>query len=179
MTSQRSKIYHERQRLQFCLKHSLNSLFQEKMFTRGSLNAIAGKLARDGSNSRTWKPSFFIFKPHHNVFTGNYDANVLMAALEEKRKNVIWHDRRKESRSIDLDAPEDVLMGMVINVSVKKVAGIWSVRHWIALRKIDGVWYNLDSNLRAPEPFQGTDQVRIFLDHTIRHDGEIFLVRNE
>ena len=85
-------------------------------------------------------PLSVLFKPHHNVLTGNYDINVLIAALEEKGKTVVWHDRRKGASSIDVDAPEDVLMGVVINVALKRFAGIWRSRHWIALRKIDGVW---------------------------------------
>lgn len=113
------------------------------------------------------------------MLTGNYDINVLIAALEEKGKSVVWHDHRKGASSIDVDAPEDVLMGVVINVALKRFAGIWRSRHWIALRKIDGVWYNLDSDLAAPQPFLDTDKVREFLDSTLVHGGEVLIVMNE
>ncbi|XP_061347216.1 josephin-like protein [Gastrolobium bilobum] len=180
MSTQNSHVYHERQRLQFCLLHSLNSLFQQKdAFTRASLNSISEKLALDDSNSETWTPLSILFKPHHNFLTGNYDINVLIAALEEKGKSVVWHDRRNGASSIDLDAHEDVFMGIVINVPVTRFAGIWRGRHWITLRKVDGVWYNLDSDLAAPQPFQGSDKVREFLDFTIAHGGEVLLVMNE
>ncbi|MED6158942.1 hypothetical protein PIB30_037670 [Stylosanthes scabra] len=182
MATEKSRVYHERQRLQYCLLHTLNSLFQQKdAFSRASLNAISEKLALDdGSNSgaTTWTPLSVVFKPHHNSLTGNYDINVLISALEEKGKTVVWHDRRNAASSIDLDAPEDVLMGIVINVSVRRFAGIWKSRHWIALRKINGVWYNLDSDLAAPQPFQDANQVREFLDFTIGHGGEVLLVMN-
>lgn len=144
------------------------------------MNAISEKLALDDcSNSETWTPLSILFKPHHNVLTGNYDINVLIEALKEKGKRVIWHDRRNGASSIDLDAPQDVFMGIVINVSVRRFTGIWKSRHWIALRKIDGVWYNLDSDLPAPQPFQDTHKLREFLDFTIGHGGEVLLVMNE
>ena len=143
------------------------------------MNAISERLALEDSNSETWTPLSVLFKPHHNVLTGNYDINVLIAALEEKGKSVVWHDHRKGASSIDVDAPEDVLMGFVINVAVTRFAGIWRSRHWIALRKIDGVWYNLDSDLTAPQPFFDTDKVREFLDSTLAHGGEVLIVMNE
>ncbi|XP_057442288.1 josephin-like protein [Lotus japonicus] len=180
MATGNSHVYHERQRLQFCLLHSLNSLFQQKdAFTRTTLNAISERLALDESSNETWTPLPFLFKPHHNALTGNYDINVLIAALEEKGKSVVWHDRRNGASSIDLDAPEDVLMGIVINVLVTRFAGIWKGRHWITLRKIDGVWYNLDSDLAAPKAFCDKEKVREFLDFTIAHGGEVLLVMNE
>ncbi|KAK7385511.1 hypothetical protein VNO78_31233 [Psophocarpus tetragonolobus] len=180
MATENSQVYHERQRLQFCLVHSLNSLFQQKdAFTKAKLNAISERLALADSNSETWSPLSVVFKPHHNALTGNYDINVLIAALEEKGKSVVWHDRRKGASSIDLDAPEDVLMGIVINVSVTRFAGMWRTRHWIALRKIGGVWYNLDSDLSAPQPFLHTHKVREFLDSTFAHGGEVLIVMNE
>ncbi|KAJ7959782.1 Josephin-like protein [Quillaja saponaria] len=180
MASESSQIYHERQRLQYCLLHSLNNLFQQKnAFTRASLNAICEKLVLEEPNKETWKPLSIVFKPHHNALTGNYDINVLIAALEEKGKEVVWHDRRNGSSSIDLDAPEDTLMGIVINASVRRIAGLWDSRHWVALRKIDGVWYNLDSDLRAPQSFKDTDEVREFLDYIIGCSGEVLLVMNQ
>ncbi|KAK2376386.1 josephin protein [Trifolium repens] len=182
MATKNSNVYHERQRLQFCLLHTLNSLFQPKdAFTRANLNAISEKLALDddSSNNDSWTPFSILFKPHHNALIGNYDINVLIAALEEKGKTVVWHDRRNGGSSIDLDAPEDVLMGVVINVLVKRFAGIWKSRHWITLRKIDGVWYNLDSDLSMPERFRDTEEVRKFLDFSIAHGGEVLLVMNQ
>ena len=45
--------------------------------------------------------------------------------------------------------------------------------------KIDGVWYNLDSDLAAPQPFLDTYKVREFLDSTLVHGGEVLIVMNE
>ncbi|XAR60712.1 Ubiquitinyl hydrolase 1 [Bertholletia excelsa] len=173
------EVYHERQRLQFCLLHSLNNLFQEKdAFTRAHLNAIAEKLNLDDPSKGTWTPFSIIFKPHHNAITGNYDINVLIAALEEKSQSVIWHDKRNGASSINLDEPEDNLLGIVVNIPVRKYVGLWKGRHWVALRRINRVWYNLDSDLAVPYSFENTEEVREYLDAVIGNGAEVLLVRN-
>ncbi|XP_073158156.1 josephin-like protein [Henckelia pumila] len=173
-------VYHERQRLQFCLLHSLNNLFQEKdAFTRASLNEFAEKLDLCDPNKATWTPLSAIFKPHHNALTGNYDINVLIAALEDKGKKVTWHDRRLGASSIDLDGTRDELFGIVLNIPVRRYGGIWRSRHWVALKRIDRVWYNLDSDLPSPYPFKNVEEVTEFIDSIITTGGEVLLVLND
>ncbi|OVA17654.1 FAS1 domain [Macleaya cordata] len=170
---EKTQIYHEKQRLQFCLLHALNNLFQEKdSFTRADLNNIADKLLLVDPNKehQTWIP---IFKPHHNAITGNYDINVLISALEQKGKTVVWHDRRNGASSIDLNRSEDILMGIVLNIPVRKFGGLWKSRHWVALRRIEGIWYNLDSDFKSPQPFKGADEVKEFLDFIISCGAEL------
>ncbi|KAJ9146775.1 hypothetical protein P3X46_029002 [Hevea brasiliensis] len=185
MEFDKPQIYHEKQRLQFCLLHALNNLFQQKdEFTRASLDAIAQKLVLDDPNKQNRTPFSIVFKPHHNSLTGNYDINVLIAALEEKGKTVAWHDRRNGASSIHLDnhsngSEDSKLFGIVLNVQVRRYAGLWKSRHWVALRKIGGVWYNLDSDLSEPMAFQDADEVRGFLDCIIGQGGEVLLVMNE
>ncbi|KAK9279458.1 hypothetical protein L1049_013137 [Liquidambar formosana] len=174
------QIYHERQRLQFCLLHALNNLFQEKdVFTRANLNVIADKLVLEDPNKETWTGLSVFFKPHHNTLTGNYDVNILIAALQEKGKSVVWHDHRNGASSIDLDGSDDTLMGIVLNVPVRRYGGLWRSRHWVTLRRIGGVWYNLDSDLVAPQGFKNTEEVREFLDGVIGGGGEVLLVVND
>ncbi|KAJ3700686.1 hypothetical protein LUZ61_004391 [Rhynchospora tenuis] len=176
-------LYHERQRLQLCLLHALNNLFQDKhAFTRGDLNAIAHQLQLDDphqENDKWWMltlPSL-VFKSHHNALTGNYDVNVLIAALEGSRhKKVVWHDRRTPAASIDLAAHD--LMGIMLNTSVPRLRGLWTSRHWTALRNMHGVWYNLDSDLPAPQPFHHEIHLVSFLDDIVARGGEIFLIFN-
>ncbi|CAM8949413.1 unnamed protein product [Rhodiola kirilowii] len=174
---EKSKIYHEKQRLQFCLMHALNNLFQDKdVFTKAKLNAIAESLVIDVPDMVSWTPLSVFFKPHHNSVTGNYDVNVLLAALEEKGKSVVWHDRRNSAVMINME--EDTLMGMVINVPVRRYGGLWKGRHWVALKRIEGVWYNLDSDFRAPVEFKDGGEVQEFLDAVISGGGEVLLVKN-
>ncbi|KAF8402694.1 hypothetical protein HHK36_010782 [Tetracentron sinense] len=193
---EKTQIYHEKQKLQFCLVHALNNLFQIIMlgiyadeyaviqekdaFTRADLNAVAEKLVLiDQSNEIFWTPLSVVFKPHHNAITGNYDVNVLIAALEEKGKNVIWHDRRNGASSIDLNGSEDLLMGIVLNIPVRRFGGIWRSRHWVTLRRIERFWYNFDSDLIAPQPFKDTEELKEFLDSVIGCGGEVLLVMND
>ncbi|PKI66457.1 josephin-like protein [Punica granatum] len=176
--SEKPNIYHEKQRLQFCLLHSLNNLFQqEDTFTKESLNLIAERLVLDDPTKEAWTPLSVLFKPHHNTLTGNYDINVLISALESKGKSVVWHDRRYGASSIGLD--HERLMGIVLNVPVRRYAGLWRTRHWITVRKIDGVWYNLDSDLRSPQAFENAEEAKSFLDHAIGSGGEVLLVMND
>ncbi|KAI9072145.1 hypothetical protein K1719_045893 [Acacia pycnantha] len=180
MTSQDSQVYHETQRLQFCLLHCLNNLFQDgDAFTQAGLNAISKKLTLEDPERAGWTPLSIVFKPHHNVLTGNYDVNVLIAALGERGKSVVWHDHRNGASSIDLNSPDATLMGIVLNVPVKRIFGFWKSRHWVALRRIDGIWYNLDSDLASPEPFKDADELWGYLDSVIAHGGEVLLVMNE
>ncbi|KAI3526234.1 hypothetical protein L1887_05478 [Cichorium endivia] len=180
MGDEQKQIYHEKQKLQFCLLHSLNNLFQEKdAFTRKDLDDIAEKLVEEDPYEGNRMPFSVIFKPHHNSLTGNYDINVLIAAVERKGKRVVWHDRRNRASSINLDESEGKLMGIVLNVPVKRYAGLWRSRHWVSLRKINGVWYNLDSDFSSPFPFGSTEELRDFLDSAIDGGTELLLVKNE
>lgn len=173
-----ARVYHEKQRLQYCLLHALNNLFQEQgTFSRADLNRIAERLVLDDPAEQTWTPLSVVFKPHHNAITGNYDINVLIAAVEGKGKSVAWHDRRNGSSSIPLD--DNNLLGIVLNVPVRRFGGIYRGRHWIALRRIEGVWYNLDSDLSSPGPFEDARDVREFMDNVIAGGGEVVLVTNE
>lgn len=151
-------------------------MVQEKdAFTRTTLNAIAEKLQLDNPNQTSWTPLSVVFKSHHNVLTGNYDINVLIAALEGRGKTVVWHDRRCGADTINLD---DRLFGIVVNVPVKRYGGLWKGRHWIALRRVDNVWYNLDSDFSEPYEFKNSEEIRDFLDGAISIKGEILLVKN-
>jgi josephin len=154
---------------------SMSLLSQEKeFFTRAELDGISESLALTDPNKDKWTPLSLIWKPHHNALTGNYDVNVLIAALEASKKKVVWHDHRKGASSIDLDA--EALVGLMINVSVKRFRGLWSGRHWVAIRSVDGVWFNLDSDLSSAKQFQGKEQLIAFLDSVLSQGGELMIV---
>ncbi|KAJ6299553.1 hypothetical protein OIU76_020508 [Salix suchowensis] len=149
MDSKKTGVYHEKQKLQFCLLHALNNLFQQQeAFTRARLNEISGKLVLEDPSKKTWTPFSIVFKPHHNAFTGNYDINVLIAALEDKDKTVVWHDRRNAASTIDLDGADDSLFGIVLNVPARR-------------------------DLPKPMPFESTREVRGFLDYVLSNGGEL------
>ncbi|CAN7137243.1 unnamed protein product [Brassica rapa subsp. narinosa] len=124
----------------------------------------------------TWTPLSLLLKPHHNRLTGNYDVSVMVAALEGKGKSVEWHDKRYGAYSINLGA--DTLMGIVLNVPVTRYVGLWRSRRWVVMRKINGIWYNLDCDLTVPQPFTSEDEVKGFLDQNLSLGGEILVIKN-
>ncbi|XP_020015501.1 josephin-2 isoform X2 [Castor canadensis] len=60
------------------------------------------------------------------------------------------------------------VLGLILNLPSPVSLGLLSLplrrRHWVALRQVDGVYYNLDSKLRAPEALGDEDGVRAFLE---------------
>ncbi|KAK9805704.1 hypothetical protein WJX72_012559 [[Myrmecia] bisecta] len=137
-----AEVYHERQSRQLCLKHTLNNLLQHQAFTQRELDDLAFTL----TNTRV--P---FLNPHRTVFLGNYDVNVLELALQQHGKELVWFDMRDtELRSLDLDQ----CWAIIVNVkSTGLLAQLFGGRHWFGLRRLNGFWYNLDSELKAPAMF--------------------------
>lgn len=69
-----------------CALHTLNNLFQDSgAFTKANLDEICITLS----------PGNWV-NPHKSILgTGNYDINVIMAALTKKGCGMIWFDKRK------------------------------------------------------------------------------------
>lgn len=138
----------ERQRLQFCLLHCLNNLFQSQRFTASDLNTIA-----DALSSPHGQP--LLFHPYRSIFrTGNYDVNVLEVCLERQGYQLHWLDQR------DLDFQginyhSDELLGIIINIPGGGAGFLNTLlfkgRHWFSIKCINGSWLNLDSKLKQPE----------------------------
>lgn len=135
--SSTGKLYHERQRLQLCLLHTLNSLMQKQEYKKNDLDRISESL-----HSSYW------FNRHRSFWgTGNYDVNVLMAALELKGFRVIWFDARRSAASIDVNK----VVGFVFNAPCRSFVPFWDSRHWFTVRQIgDSGFFNFDSKLSEP-----------------------------
>ncbi|KAJ7568794.1 hypothetical protein O6H91_01G048700 [Diphasiastrum complanatum] len=171
-----TRIYHERQQLQLCLLHALNNLLQAKEFTRLELNEIADGLSKAGIEESSQFTSI-VFKQHRNVITGNYDVNVLIAALESRGMDVMWYDRRKGSAGLDLSKYGEQLVGIIANYARRRYISLWKSRHWVALREIGGTWYNLDSDLAAPRPLCDLDEdLKNFVEMIFSNQGEVFII---
>ncbi|XP_006229059.1 josephin-2 isoform X2 [Rattus norvegicus] len=146
-------VYHERQRLELCAVHALNNVLQEQLFSQEAADEICKRLAPDSR-----------LNPHRSLLgTGNYDVNVIMAALQGLGLAAVWWDRRRPLSQLVL--PQ--VLGLILNLPSPVSLGLLSLplrrRHWVALRQVDGIYYNLDSKLRAPEALGGEDGVRAFL----------------
>lgn len=71
---------------ELCALHALNNLFQSKeAFKQMELDAICFSLSPNNC-----------INPHRSILgLGNYDVNVLIAALQNKGYSVFWFDKRK------------------------------------------------------------------------------------
>uniref|UniRef100_A0A6I8PNP0 ubiquitinyl hydrolase 1 n=1 Tax=Ornithorhynchus anatinus TaxID=9258 RepID=A0A6I8PNP0_ORNAN len=78
-------VYHERQRRELCAVHALNNVLQQRLFTQEAADDICKRLAPDSR-----------LNPHRSLLgTGNYDVNVIMAALQGLGLAAVWWDRRR------------------------------------------------------------------------------------
>uniref|UniRef100_A0A8C9L437 ubiquitinyl hydrolase 1 n=1 Tax=Panthera tigris altaica TaxID=74533 RepID=A0A8C9L437_PANTA len=81
----RPSVYHERQRLELCAVHALNNVLQQQLFSQEAADEICKRLAPDSR-----------LNPHRSLRgTGNYDVNVIMAALQGLGLATVWWDRRR------------------------------------------------------------------------------------
>lgn len=164
-----SHVYHEKQSRELCAVHSLNNVFQERVFTKELLDEICMNL------SPAW------INPHRSVLgLGNYDINVIMSALKIKKNcEAIWFDKRKDPEMIQTHK----IVGFILNIPSKyEVGGIFTVpllgkRHWVAIKELNNTFYNLDSKLREPEVVGNRSDVIAFLRSKLQEkDNELFII---
>lgn len=72
-------------------------------------------------------------------------------------------------------------MGFIVNVPTEYKLGMFLLpfrrRHWIAIRKIDKVYWNLDSKLNAPECIGDDTAIVDYLSNQLKNnDMELFVV---
>lgn len=132
-----SALYHEKQRLQLCLVHTLNALLQRNEFKKADLDCIAENL-----HDSKW------FNRHRSMLgLGNYDVNVLIAALETKDLKMIWFDSRRSAASLDFQK----IYGFIFNVPSRSTLPFFNGHHWFAVRQMgDAGFFNFDSKLNEP-----------------------------
>ncbi|MGH0161295.1 UNVERIFIED_CONTAM: hypothetical protein FKN15_040394 [Acipenser sinensis] len=99
--------------------------------------------------------------PHRSFLgTGNYDVNVIMAALQSRGLAAVWWDKRRSLDSLCLDR----VFGFILNIPSLVLLGFLSLpikrRHWIAVRQVNGSYYNLDSKLKEPARIGSDTELR-------------------
>merc|ERR1719242_440915 len=151
--------------------HSLNALFQRKEFDVADMDAICTQLAPDK-----------LINPHRSLFgTGNYDANVLMAALDRKGVDVQWFDSRKaaelslEPSFLSPKKQSAEFLGFVVNNGQKRMM-VFNRRHWLTIKRIDGVWFNLDSKMKCPQRLE-EEELLSWLVSACQNDAELMICR--
>lgn len=123
---------------------------------------------------------------------GNYDVNVIMAALQTRGFEAVWWDKRRyvflsvvlfyrkftpaicylvDVHQIFVAPHRDVgtialanVTGFILNVPSNLRWGPLRLplkrQHWIGVREVGGVYYNLDSKLRSPDVIGTDDELR-------------------
>ncbi|KRY70517.1 Josephin-2, partial [Trichinella pseudospiralis] len=148
--------------------HALNNLFQAEIFTKKQLDDICLRLS----------PSYLL-NPHRSAFgLGNYDINVIETALQGVGCVALWFDKRKDVRSIDLAN----IVGLIINVPVNSKIFNFSLpfatrRHWFAMRKINGKFYNLDSKLTNAQCIGSDEEMLKYIFQILTNKGvQMFII---
>ncbi|XP_072884640.1 josephin-2 [Hemitrygon akajei] len=160
-------LYHERQRLELCAAHALNNLLQRRAFGKDELDRLCYRLSPDA-----------MLNPHRSMLgTGNYDVNVLMAALLSEGLAAVWWDKRRSLGSLDLSRVLGFILNIPSNVSLGPVTLPIRRQHWVAVRPVHGSYYNLDSKLKAPAAIGSEAELRKFLTDQLAQDScEVLLV---
>ncbi|KAM8836359.1 josephin-1 [Spinachia spinachia] len=165
-------IYHEKQRRELCALHALNNVFQDgAAFSRDTLQEIFQRLS----------PGTLV-TPHKKSMlgNGNYDVNVIMAALQTRGFEAVWWDKRRDVTSIELSNVTGFILNVPSNLRWGPLRLPLKRQHWIGVREVGGVYYNLDSKLRGPQPIGSSDELRKFLRQQLRGKNcELLLVVSE
>ncbi|XP_023672355.1 josephin-1 [Paramormyrops kingsleyae] len=162
-------IYHEKQRRELCALHALNNVFQDGgAFSKDTLQDIFQRLS----------PSTLVTPHKKNVLgNGNYDVNVIMAALQTRGFEAVWWDKRRDVCSIALENVTGFILNVPSNLHWGPLRLPLKRQHWIGVREVGGVYYNLDSKLRCPDPIGSPEELRKFLRHQLRGKNcELLLV---
>ena len=174
------RIYHEHQSSQLCARHCLNNLLQGPYFTEFDLSKIAldldkeeqALLAQDGDENNGLIEWLKENKQSQNVSDdGNFSIQVLRRALDNLSLKILHFggDQTKDAQ----EHPENET-GFICNLQA----------HWFAIRRIGGVWYNLNSLSGLPETKAIPTTISNFylsaFLSTLSNDGySIFVVRSD
>ncbi|RMX65545.1 hypothetical protein DD238_004905 [Peronospora effusa] len=178
------------------------------IFTKSSLDdtctELTTRIDQTGNNGLL----HWVWNPHKAPMgLGNYDINLLTLALQQKGDpckktrgdlekwrlwaeqqvfvatglgyEMQWIDKRLsvDEKLIPFDEVEGVLCNVIMTTTF---SSLWMQRHWFAIRKIQGVCYNLDSKLPAPVPFEGETECYQFLQELVKTgECELFVIMKE
>ncbi|XP_021436877.2 josephin-1 isoform X2 [Oncorhynchus mykiss] len=120
-------IYHEKQRRELCALHALNNVFQDgAAFSRDTLQDIYQRLS-PGS----------LVTPHKKSMlgNGNYDVNVIMAALQTRGYEAVWWDKRRDVGSIALSNVTGFILNVPSNLRWGPLRLPLKRQHWIGVRE--------------------------------------------
>ena len=165
-------VYHERQQNALCGQHALNNLLQGSYFTAADLSEIALELDEMERQmmlemgSETPEALKFLAEASGNVDeAGNFSIQVLSRALERSHEMTLSNAASESlaDRKGEFAATDDAF---VLNRAA----------HWFTVRKMYGVYWNLNSMLERPELISDF-YLSAFLAQ-LRQDGyDVFVVQ--
>merc|ERR1712176_378905 len=86
-----------------------------------------------------------------------------------------WFDARK-AKQFSLD---EEFMGFIVN-SPKQIMYVFNRRHWFCIKRINGIWWNLDSTLKAPKSYntkQEIGKLRDWIIKLLKDDAQVMICR--
>ncbi|XP_037837135.1 josephin-1 isoform X2 [Kryptolebias marmoratus] len=87
---------------------------------------------------------------------------------------------QRDVGSIELSNVEGFILNVPSNLRWGPLRLPLKRQHWIGVREVGGVYYNLDSKLRNPQPIGSSDELRKFLRQQLRGKNcELLLVVSE
>jgi len=134
----RKKVYFEKQQKdRLCGVHCLNVLVQAPLFDPFQLSEIALRL--DTEEKKLYDNNF-VHKDSSNVDDdGNYNIQVLSEALKKHGTEIVPLKNSEAVKLLEKDM--DNLEAFIFNSST----------HWYTIRRIDKIWFNLNSTNSLPE----------------------------
>lgn len=131
-------VYFESQRMCLCGLHTVNNLFQERIFMKKHFDFIAEEFdakEREIEPDKIGTPS-----TNHDGY-GNYTIQVLTRAVELVGHHLINLNSTSEPRAVEAISNTANEEGFIIGTGT----------HWLALRKLGNKWWKFDSILPKPE----------------------------
>ncbi|CAF1123366.1 unnamed protein product [Adineta steineri] len=174
MNNDKPDLYHEKQRLQLCALHSLNSLFQKPLFNKQKLDSIVHEY------DKSW-----CWNEYSTLFTGNYDLTIILDALKQQGYTL---------RAIDVNESLDIFhfkdcLGLLLNIPLERpffdrlpLVRSWTKpgRHWFSIKSINGEnYYNLDSKLSRPKLIGNETDLKQYLNTLNRTETYMYIVIEE
>jgi len=160
----REFVYFEKQKSdRLCGLHCLNALLQGPFFNVGQLSEIALELDKKEKNLYNSN------KIDSNVdLDGNFNIQVLTKALNNYNC-IIKNVKQSEVSNILNNNSTNQNFGFIFN----------SIGHWFAIRKIEDIWFNLNSTNSSPGPEIISDfYLSLFIDSCANSGYTIFFVKN-
>lgn len=136
--SEKLKIYFEKQSSLNCAVHAVNNLMQSAVFCEDDFHRFALKM--DQAENRLLAQPLAVNENRDQ--SGNFSIQVIIAVLEKASLTV--HQINSES-AVEKKIPLHMEQGFIFNRN----------GHWLSLRRVNEVWYSLDS--LAPAPTKLTD----------------------